>query len=220
MKLSEQIAEFQQAMMKDIPESVLKRLQQETQWLQDQRPENNALKAGELIPAIKLYNHKGQLVDVQSLLQEKVLVLSFYRGTWCPYCSLELRSLIKHYPAICDAGAELLAISPELPDKSMDSIEREKIPFQVLSDPCNRIAKEFGLTFQLSTILQQIYKDFGFDLVEKNGDLTWRLPMPATYIVKQDGQIHTAYVNSDYTQRMEPSDIVEQINSLHLRTAV
>ena len=100
------------------------------------------------------------MVDVQSLLREKDLVISFYRGTWCPYCSLELRALVEHYQDIVDAGADVVAISPELPDKSMDSIERERMPFQVFSDPGNRIAQEFGLIFQLSPVLQKIYKDF------------------------------------------------------------
>jgi peroxiredoxin len=216
MKLSEQIADLQQIMMKDIPLTVIESLLEEKIRLLAKKPEDSALNTGDIIPPIKLYNHKGQAVDLQSMLREKDLVISFYRGTWCPYCSLELRALLEYYPDICNAGAELVAISPELPDKSMESIEREKIPFQILSDPGNRIAKEFGLTFQLSAVLQEIYRNFGFDLVEKNGDLNWRLPMPATYIVRQDGRIHFAYVNSDYTQRMEPADIVEQLKNLNV----
>jgi len=214
MSLQEQISHMQQQMIKQIPSEVLDTLMNAKAQMVSEKPETNALKEGDRIPYFKLYRHDAELVDVADVLQEKNLVISFYRGTWCPYCNIELHSLIDCYPAIKQAGAELIAISPELPDQSMSYIEKKQIPFQVLSDPGNLVAKKFALVIHLSEVLQEVYKGFDFDLVNKNGDLNWNLPIPATYLVTHDGIIHYAYINSDYTQRMEPDDIIRELQLL------
>ncbi|MDX2506996.1 MAG: peroxiredoxin-like family protein [Gammaproteobacteria bacterium] len=214
MNLQQQISFMQQEMIKEIPDEVLNTLMDANAQMLSEMPGKIALKEGDVIPDFTLYRHNGEPLAIKDILQKKNLLISFYRGTWCPYCSVELRALVKYYDAIKDAGAELVAISPELPDHSMSQIEKEQIQFPVLSDPGNRIAGLFGIVVHLSEVLQKVYQGFDFDLVKKNGDLNWNLPIPATYLVRQDGTIHYAYINPDYTQRMEPDEIIQELHLL------
>lgn len=214
MNLKEQISIMQQEMIRDIPVDVLKDLMDANAQMISEKPEKKALKKGDKIPDFTLYRHTGEPLAISDVVRDKKLVISFYRGTWCPYCSMELRSLIQHYEAIKQAGAELIAISPELPDESMGLIDELDVPFPVLSDPGNLVAKEFGLVVHLSGALQKVYLGFDFDLVKKNGDLNWTLPIPATYLVRQDRLIHYAFIDPDYTRRMEPDDIVSELQRL------
>jgi len=211
MSLQQQINLMQQEMLQQIPGDILDTLMTAKAQLVADKPEHNALKEGDPIPCFSLYTVAGNPLDIGDVLKEKNLVISFYRGSWCPYCNIELRSLVEFYPAIKAAGAELIAISPELPDQSMTYIEKQQIPFRVLSDPGNLVAKQFGIVVHLSQALRKVYKGFDFDLVKKNGDLYWKLPIPATYLVTRDGIIHHASINPDYTQRMEPEEIVREL---------
>lgn len=214
MSLQEQISHMQQELVKQIPSETLETLMVAKAQMISEKPENNALKEGDEIPSFSLYRQDGDLFGVRDVLQEKNLVISFFQGTWCPYCDIELHSLVEHYPAIKMAGAELLAISPELTDQSMSYFEKQPIPFHVLSDSGNLVAKKFGIVIHLSEAFQQVYKGFDFNLVQKNGDLNWKLPIPATYLVTRDGIIQYAHINPDYSQRMEPADIVRELQLL------
>jgi peroxiredoxin len=169
---------------------------------------------GDSLPNVVLPNHDGTQINLQDMLKDSNLVISFYRGAWCPYCNLEMKALIDHNEQFKAAGGELVAISPELPDNSMALIEKENIQFPVMSDVANKVSDTFGLIFKLPEDLQHLYKDFGFSLTEKNGDDSWALPMPATYVVNQQGKIVYAFVNADYTQRAEPADILTALKAI------
>ena len=134
--------------------------------------------------------------------------MSFYRGGWCPFCNLELWALQKILPEIERLGASLVAVSPELPDASLNTLEKHRLQFQVLSDRGNQVARQFGLVFTLPQELRPVYEQFGIDIPPHNGDQSFELPLPATYVIASDGTIRYAFVNSDYTQRAEPSDII------------
>lgn len=170
-----------------------------------------ALKTGDPIPKIQLSNAKGDFVDVQKLLQKQKLVVSFYRGGWCPYCNLELKALQNALPEIEAKGAGLIAISPELPDNSLTTVEKNQLSFEVLSDVNNQVAEAFGLVFTLPETLQELYKKFKIDLDSNQGNTSQQLPIAATYVIGQDGIITYHFLQEDYKLRADPLEILAAI---------
>jgi peroxiredoxin len=122
--------------------------------------------------------------------------------------------LQRSLPEIKSLGAELVTISPQLPDNSLSTAEKLALDFEVLSDVGNKVAKDFGLVFKLSEKMQEIYKNFGIDLPTANGDQSFELPIPATYVVAQNGIIAFAYVDADYTNRLDPETIIAELQKL------
>ncbi|MCH7772364.1 MAG: AhpC/TSA family protein, partial [Bacteroidetes bacterium] len=205
MLLKEEIKKMQEEMLPQIPEDVLKLLFSKTEELVNSGIAERTLNEGDEIPQINLPNSVGKSIDVNSMLKDGPVVISFYRGAWCPYCNLELKALQQALPEIKLLDAQLIAISPNTPDNSISSIEKHGLEFEVLTDAGNNIAKEFKLVFNLADELRPIFKQFNFDVPKYNGDESWELPIPATYIVNTDGRIVHSFVNADYTQRMEPN---------------
>jgi len=214
MLLKDEIQKMQEAMLPQIPGDVLKLILGKTEELVNSGIAERTLTEGDEIPQINLPNAVGKTIDVNSLLKEGPLVINFYRGAWCPYCNLELNALQKALPEIKSLDAQLIAISPNTPDNSISSIEKHGLEFEVLTDAGNNIAKEFRLVFNLAEELRPIYQQFNFDIPKYNGDESWELPIPATYIVNTDGKIAHAFVNADYTQRMEPTEIINKLKEL------
>jgi len=171
----------------------------------------NSYQVGDAIPEFSLINHRGESLDISEKLTQGPLVISFYRGGWCPYCNLELKALQETLPEIKAQGGQLIAISPELPDESLSTVEKNNLDFEVLSDPGNRVARKFGLVFSLAEATRPVYQRFGIELNKVNGDESWELPIPATYVVGQNGTITLAYVDPDFTKRLEPSEIVKAL---------
>ncbi len=174
----------------------------------------SSLKVGDTAPDFSLSSASGEMVTLASLLVEGPVVLSFYRGVWCPYCSTELRALQAKLPEITAAGATLVAISPQTPDSSLTTAEKFELAFPVLSDVGNVVADSFGLVHSLPESLRELYESFGFDLPGRNGDETFRLPLPATYVVAPDGVIKWRFVDSNYTKRAEPDAIITSLAAL------
>lgn len=141
-------------------------------------------------------------------------VLGFYRGGWCPYCNMELNALQKVLSEIEQAGAKLVAISPEVPDHSLATMEKNELTFDVLYDEGNRVAKTFGLVFELPEVLRPLYDELGIDIIGHNGDNSFQLPMPATYIISQQGEILYHFIDADYTKRSEPAEIIEKLREM------
>lgn len=140
--------------------------------------------------------------------------MSFYRGGWCPYCSLELKALQDVNSEIEALGARLLAISPQVPDDSLSTAEKNDLEFEVLSDVKANVANQYGLTFSLDEDLRPIYKNWGADVAVVNNDLDCQLPVPATYVISQDGKIVHSFVEEDYTERLEPEEILDSLRKL------
>lgn len=175
---------------------------------------DRALKVGEIAPNFTLPNAVGKDIELQSLLNAGPAVIAFYRGQWCPYCNLELRGLQQSLPELEKLGAKLVAISPQTPDNSLSTVEKNELTFEVLSDVGNRVAREFGLVFILPEELRPIYEGFGIDFPAHNGDETFELPIPATYVIAPDGNVIHAFVNADYTQRLDPEEIVAALKTM------
>ena len=136
------------------------------------------------------------------------------RGGWCPYCSLELRALQGALEQVRAANATLVAVSPQAPDASLDTVERQELTFPVLSDVGNVVARSYGLVFRLSDDLRATYDTFGIDLAGANGTDDHELPIPATYIIDTDGTVRFAFVDPDYTKRADPTDVVAALTEL------
>jgi len=172
---------------------------------------NKALKVGDKAPLFTLKDPDGHPVSSAELLAKGPLVLTFYRGVWCPYCNLELQALQAFLPTLQEAGASLVAISPQIAANSRKSMRTNGLQFPILSDRHNDVADAFGLRFALPDYLIELYKNLRNDLPTFNDDPSWTLPMPARYVIGQDGVIRYAEVNPDYTQRPEPEAMLDAI---------
>jgi len=172
------------------------------------------LQVGDQLASFELPNQLGQTISLDELQVDSNIVISFYRGGWCPYCNIELCVLQQALPEFKSHGARLIAISPQLPDESMSTAEKNELSFPVLSDAGNKVAKEFGLVFTLSEQLRPLYESFNIDLPATNGDKSFELPIPATFIIDSDGVVKGAFVNADHKQRMDPSDIINVLKEI------
>lgn len=191
-----------------VPYSVIETMHRATAELIASGAAERALKAGDKIPRFTLDDPDGNKVSSIDLLRKGPLVISFYRGVWCPYCNMELQALQQALPEFQALGASLVAISPQNPVNSRKSLRQNSLDFPILSDSHNDVAAAFGLRFEMKDYLVELYKSLKNDLPAFNGDPSWTLPMPARYVVGQDGTILYAEVNPDYTRRPEPEDML------------
>ena len=173
-----------------------------------------AKKAGDAAPEFIFRDLDGKQVASRDLLAKGPLVVSFYRGVWCPYCNLELQALQDTLPEITGRGASLIAISPQTAPNSRKSERDNKLSFPILSDVRSEVADAFGIRFALSDELVALYKSFKNDLPVFNDDPSWVLPMPARYVIGRDGVIAYAEVNPDYTHRPDPSELLPVLDRL------
>ncbi|MCH8686476.1 peroxiredoxin-like family protein [Pedomonas mirosovicensis] len=195
----------------NVPPSVIETMHRATAELIASGAAQRALKAGDKAPDFTLGDPDGNPVSSATLLAAGPLVVSFYRGVWCPYCNMELQALQAALPDFRALGANLVAISPQTPVNSRKSVRQNGLDFPILSDPRNDVAAAFGLRFELPAYLIELYQGLKNDLPAFNGDPSWTLPMPARYVIAQDGTILYAEVNPDYTRRPEPEDMLPAI---------
>lgn len=192
----------------NVPPEVIATMHRATAELIASGAASCALKAGDKAPAFMLHDPEGNPVSSAALLEKGPLVVSFYRGVWCPYCNMELQALEAALPQFTGLGASLVAISPQSAPNSRKSVRQNGLSFPILSDTHNDVAAAFGLRFELPDYLVDLYKSLKNDLPMFNGDPSWTLPMPARFVIGQDGTILYAEVNPDYTRRPEPEDML------------
>jgi peroxiredoxin len=211
--LLDQIIEYQQQAIANIPEETLKKMMKATEDLKASGMATG-LNVGDKAPNFTLQDPSGKDVSLYEQLEKGPVVLTFYRGAWCPYCNLELKAYQSVVADIHAAGAELIAVSPQTPDNSLTMKEKHDLQFPVLSDINSETIKAYNLLFELPDYLIEIYNTFGLDVPGHNGEDSWTLPVPATFIIDQEGIIRIANVDPDYTKRMEPSQVVEEVKKL------
>ncbi|GAB7542919.1 peroxiredoxin-like family protein [Cupriavidus sp. 8B] len=173
-----------------------------------------ALKAGDQAPEFTLLDAEGRPVSSIELLKQGALVITFYRGVWCPYCNIELQAIEVAADEIRSLGASLVAISMQTAANSLKSQRNNKLSYPILTDVGGRVADGFGIRFRLQDELVEVYKEFGIDLPVINGAPGWTLPMPARYVISRDGAIVYAEVNPDYTRRPDPVDLMPTLRRL------
>lgn len=178
--------------------------------------ERDALKAGDVAPEFNLPDAAGRPVRLAERLRDGPVVLKFYRGGWCPYCNLELRAYQQSLPEIKALGAQLIAVSPEVPDNSLSTIEKNALTFAVLTDAGGRVARSYRLAFLLSDELRALYKSRGRDLAEWNGG-DWTLPVPGTFVIDTQRRVALAHVDADYRSRLEPAAVLAALRGIRRR---
>ncbi|MCP9622182.1 AhpC/TSA family protein [Nocardia otitidiscaviarum] len=199
---AEQVIRMYEQMRGTVPEELVARLHRNAEKLSPLG--DKALQVGDRAPDFTLPGATGAEFTLSAALRSGPVVLTFYRGNWCPYCNLELRVLQSRIDDFRALGARLVAISPQSPDDSLSMTEKHELDFDVLSDGGNRIAADYGLLFTVDEAIRADYLTVGADL--SAGD--WELPVPATYVIGSDGTIVYAFTDGDYRQRAEPEDIL------------
>jgi peroxiredoxin len=166
------------------------------------------LAVGSKASAFELSDHTGKLISSTELLSQGRLVICFFRGRWCPFCVGQLEAMNLILPQIEQAGASLLAISPQTVQQSFFMVDQHKLCFPLLSDAGNKVSRRFGLVYRVPDEQQAIYRRAFVNLPFANGDESWELPIPATFILDRDGTLLYASADEDYTERPEPADIL------------
>ncbi|MGH7040924.1 MAG: peroxiredoxin-like family protein [Acetobacteraceae bacterium] len=173
-----------------------------------------AIRAGDEAPDFTLPDPQGRTVSLGALLEAGPAVVTFYRGGWCPYCNIQLRAYQGVLADITALGGRLVAISPQLPDGSLSTAEANRLTFDVLSDIGNRVARSFGLVWSLPEELRAALRSNNKALPDINGDDSWELPMPATYVITRNRRVALAAIDVDYRNRLEPDAILSALRSL------
>lgn len=172
------------------------------------------LKAGNKAPNFALTNAAGKTIELNKALESGPVVLIFYRGAWCPYCSIHLHDLKKNMPEFEKYGAQIIAITPQKPDKSAEQVKKEGFPFEILSDSTYDVLKDYRLYFELSDDTVKRYKSKGLDLDEFNGKGRVGLPTPGAFIIDKSGMIRAMQAEVDYKSRMSPEAIIAELKKL------
>jgi len=212
--LQQRIDEFLVQLSSQVPAEVLKQLLVPIEQLTDSHAVQQALGEGEQAPDFTLPDAQGKAVMLSHLLQQGPVVLTFYRGEWCPFCNLTLRAYQQALPQFQELGARLLAISPQTPDHSLSTVEVKELTFPVLSDVGNQVARQYGLVYAIDEAVRAAHIQVGADLPLFNGDDSWELPMAGTFLVDQSGTVRLAFVDPNFTRRLDPSIIIARLKEL------
>jgi len=214
MGLEQQLAEFKEQFLRTAPAGRAALYEAKVEELRTSFALEAVVGIGAIAPDFRLPDVKGDLVSLTDLLRHGPIVVTFYRGGWCPYCNIQLRAYQAALPQITALGARLVAISPQLPEQSLSTAQADELTFYVLSDVGNQAARRFGLVYALPEELRAALRSNNKALPGINGDESWELPVPATYVIAQDGRIALAYVEVDYRKRLGPEAILDALRSL------
>lgn len=208
MKLIKELTEIQQSMATQLPEEVLNIMGSSLSEMLNQRLDSNALTVGDTAPDFTLKSTNQNNVNLYELLKTKPVIISFFRGSWCPFCVTELehyqKNLVMDKKTI---AAHFLAISPQKTEISSQLCQNNNISLTILSDEGNEVAKKYGLVFTLPDNVRDLYKNLGANLPDFNGDNSYQLPIPATYIIDQNKKIIFSYINVNYMERVDISEL-------------
>jgi peroxiredoxin len=208
--LSQQLAEYLAGWMQRVPADRRAAMERHIAHLSESGIGKRAKRVGDAAPNIVLPDVHGRSLDVSRLLAQGPVVVTFYRGGWCPFCNLELKAYQDVLPRIAAAGASLVAISPEKPDDTVNTTEKNALTFPVLSDAGHRVGKAFGLVYSFTDELRGVYDAFKLDIPGTNGTPgDWSLPLAATYVIGTDGRILFADTSVDYRRRIDPLDVLQ-----------
>ena len=211
MSLKEELGAFAQQMSKNAPQEVLETMGAEIRKLAESGIMNTALKVGDKVPDFELQDSAGNIVSLNSLTEKGAVVISFNRGNWCPFCNIEFKHLQNNISEIKNADASLVVISPQLPEKSAEIISQNEFDYPILFDKGNEVAIQFGIAFTLAESLRPIHKAFEMNIPAHNGDDSFELPVPATFVVNSNNEIVFASVNPNWMERTEPNEYLAEL---------
>jgi len=216
MSFQKRLDALKQEFTTNVPSDLLEVMNQETDKLIASDIISQAIKVGQELPNGQLLSSSGDQVELEQLINGKPLVISFYRGGWCPYCNLELQELESISNEIRELGANIIAMSPESVSHIEQTKQKNGVSFEVFSDEGSRYAKELGLVFTLPKSLQDIYLTFDIDVEKHNGESKFELPIPTTLIIKPNKEIIYLFADGDYTKRSEPNTLLDILRSLSI----
>jgi peroxiredoxin len=207
--LSQQLEEYRAGWMQRVPAERRAAMERHIAHLFESGIGRDAMQVGDQAPEIVLPDAHGNNFEVTRVLAMGPVIVTFYRGGWCPFCNLELKAYQAVLPRIAAAGANLVAISPEKPDDTVSTTEKNALTFPVLSDVGQKVGKAFGLVYSFTDELRAVYDGFKLDIPDKNGAPDdWSLPLSATYLIGADGRILFADTSVDYRRRTDPLDVL------------
>ena len=215
LTIHEQSAQLKAAAADHLPAEVLEVFNQSIEDFLDQGVPTDSIKAGDVLEPFTLDDATGTPVSLDQIVESGPTVIVFYRGGWCPYCNLALRTYQQELlPQLAAFGARLIAISPQPPDESLSTVERAALEFTVLSDPGSRLADRLGIAFEQADDVLAAQRTLGLDLTKVNAEGAVRLPRPTVLVVDQDRIVRYVDVQPDYTARTEVADIVAALTDL------
>jgi peroxiredoxin len=211
--VKKELEAFQKEIATKAPPERLKAYEEGIESVKKSGVLDKALKVGDKAPDFELPNASGKTVKLSALLEKGPVIVTWYRGAWCPYCNIALKGFQNVLPEIKAEGASLVAVSPQTPDNSLSTIEKDGLGFEVLSDKGNKTAHAFGVAYKVPAVVADQMKG-RLDLSKFNGDSSNKLPLGATYVVDKKGIIRYAFVDADYRKRAEPSAVVAALKGL------
>jgi len=214
MGLDQQLTDFRAEFLRTAPAGRAALYEAKIEELRASFALEAAAGVGAVAPDFLLPGVKGDFVSLTDLLQQGPVVVVFYRGGWCPYCNIQLRAYQAALPQMTALGARLVAISPQLPEQTLSTAQADELTFEVVSDVGNDAARRYGLVYALPEELRAALRSNNKALPGINGDESWELPVPATYVIAQDGRIALAYIEVDYRKRLAPEAILDALRSL------
>ncbi|MDG4651989.1 peroxiredoxin-like family protein [Chryseobacterium arthrosphaerae] len=209
--LAKQIEQLNQELSSQLPQEVINAFGKSVDDLKTKNMEDRCIRPGEKMPEFILPNATGKMIDSNDILKKGKMILAFYRGSWCPYCNLELKFLQDNLSRIKDKNAVLIAVSPQTPDHSLSMAEKNKLGFEVLSDQNNDFAKKLGIVFQLQDFVLPYYRNLGINLSEFNNNDENLLPVPAVFVVDQDRRIIFKYLDVNYMNRVDVEELIQAL---------
>ena len=211
--LATDLAEQAKKSAKKFPEQVLKVFNEGIETVRGSGIEKSAKQVGDQAVDGEVTGWDGKKVKLSELWSEGPIVLMWYRGGWCPYCNLQLRAMQESLDEIDNAGARLVVLTPELPEKAKETAETNKLDIVALYDQDNQLAEEYGIMFDLPEPIVPMYRD-KIKLPEYNGNDKMQLPLSATYVIDKSGKITYAFLDADYKNRAEPAEVVEAVKAV------
>ncbi len=205
--LANQIESLNTELLKQVPEEILINFQKSIEDLRTLNIENTSLKIGDTLPEFILPNANNETITSKSLLKKGKMIIAFYRGSWCPYCNLELRALQENLKKIKAQGVVLAAISPQSPDHSLTLIEKHNLQFEVLTDYNNNYAKQLGITFKLQDFVLPHYQALGINLSDFNKNEENTIPVPAVFLTDENGVIIYKFLDVNYMNRIDIDEL-------------
>ncbi|MCL4117635.1 UNVERIFIED_CONTAM: hypothetical protein GTU68_006168 [Idotea baltica] len=210
--LSEQLKEKAAGSVGRIPANVRQTYTQAIETVRATNIEKSAKQIGDAAIDAELTGWDGKTVKLSQLWQEGPIVLMWYRGGWCPYCNIQLRAMQQNMDKIENAGARLVVLTPELPEKAKETAEKNDLDIVALHDKGNTVAQKYGLVFQLPETIIPAYRD-RLKLPEYNGNDLMELPLAATYVIDRSGKVTFAFLDADYKKRAEPADVIKAVEA-------
>ncbi len=211
--LAQQLSAFRESFLARLPEGERERFHRAEAATVAELQRRSLPLVGAAAPDFVLPDQHGMMVRLSDRLRQGPVVLLFVRGAWCPFCTLTLRAYQNCLPAIHEAGANLLAIAPQPATTCSLMAERDLLAFETLSDQDNRVARQYGVAFEMNPLLRPMYERLGHDLPRLNGTGDWTVPLPATFIVGEDGRVALTHVQASNHLRLDPAKIVAALRS-------